>query len=230
MASPSRIAARSRPRSTPRPGPRARAPTQILGPQYVISAGEHDLTDNILHAFFRGPIAARPFAASSFSWCQVPRSRRRSGRAGQRRPCGSIEHRGEPAARPAHEFRGGRGHLVGKPIPSWPISDDEHARLGVCAARPRIARSPIRAPAPMPATAPGRALNAPRGRGPRGAPPGEAGRPDHVHPRRPAHSLTMRSHTRGGAALPAVSASTSTSPRSTRDASERDAAMYLVAL
>ena len=148
---------RSRAHQDARRRRRPTAPTPSPGQKIFISAGEHDLTDNIIHLVL-ARIEGAPAGVKGISLFVVPKVLvREDGSLGERNgvSCGSIEHKMGIHANSTCvlNYDGAKGWLIGEEnrgLNAMFVMMNE-ARMGVAlqGAR-RFPKSPIRTPPPMP--------------------------------------------------------------------------------
>ncbi len=131
---------------------------RLFGNKMWISAGEHDLSENIVHLVLAkipeadGVAAARREGHLAVHRAEVPRGGRRRARRAQRRRArrpepqdGLPRHDELPAelrrgSLPARR-RGGRGRLPGRRAEPWPRADVPHDERGAHRRRPRRDRA-----------------------------------------------------------------------------------------
>ena len=140
--------------------PQADGSYTITGTKIFISAGEHDLAENIVHLVL-ARIEGAPAGTKGISLFIVPKFLLDAdGSLGARNGvvCGSIEHKmgihGNSTC--VMNYDGATGWLVGEENkrPQRHVHDDERGAARRRRAGPgAVARSPIRTPSPMPASA-----------------------------------------------------------------------------
>ncbi len=172
----------------------------ISGTKIFISAGEHDLTENIVHLVL-ARLPGAPEGIKGISLFLVPKFLPAEGAPGPRNgvSCGGLEHKMgiKASATCVMNFERATGWLVGEPHRGMRamFTMMNEARLAVGVQGLGIARSPIRVPWPMPASA----CRGARSRG--AAQPDQPADPILVHPDVRRMLLTMRAVREGVRAL-----------------------------
>jgi len=116
-ASPRRTLAPTSASCAPKAEPLGDGSYAVTGTKIFISAGEHDLTENIVHLVLaRLPDAPRHEGHQPVRRAEVPARRRRQDRPANGVKCGSIEHKMGIHASPTcvMHFNDSKGWLVGK--------------------------------------------------------------------------------------------------------------------
>ncbi len=168
--------------------PNADGSYAITGTKIFITAGEHDLTDNIVHLVL-AKLPDAPPGAKGISLFVTPKFKvARDGTVGERNAlaCGSIEHKMgiKASVTCVMNFDGAQGYLVGQPHKGLQamFTMMNTARLGVGLEGDRPERARLPECAALCARAPADAF-AERPEVPR-----QAGRPDHCASRRAPHA------------------------------------------